>query len=63
MLKVKVDTKEKALSTIYSWSNTKAGIKILDYFNPEGEKVCFHPNGNHFVTIPADVVKSMGLRP
>jgi hypothetical protein len=61
-LKQKVSTKEIAEDTINSWSKTKAGIKCLDYFNPDGEKIVFHPDGTYFCKVAADTVKLLNLK-
>lgn len=62
-LKQTFDTYELAEVQINHWSKQFAGISIMDIFTPQNEKLCFYPNGSYFMTVPADTVKALNLKP
>ena len=52
-----------AVSIVKSWCKQFASIKSIDFFTPDGDKICFDHNGNYVFTIPSDVCKQVNLKP
>lgn len=63
LLRQECQNELQAIAQILYWVKTKAGIKIMDYFTPQGDKVCFDRDGNYFFTVTAETCKDLNLKP
>jgi hypothetical protein len=59
----KESSEDLAIATISHWSKQFAGIKCLDYFTPDGDKICFDYSGRYIFTFPFETCKQLGLKP
>lgn len=62
-IKQKESTKESAISTINHWAKQFSSIKILYFFDPEGNKICFDARGNYQFTIEKSSCETLNLKP
>jgi hypothetical protein len=55
------DSESLAMATINHWSKQFAGIRLLYFFDPWGNKVCFSADGRYLFTIPLQTCQQLGL--